>query len=98
MVPKQRHTKSRRNRQRSHQALKRQALIKCAKCSQLILPHRVCGFCGFYKNKEVIDVMARLTKKERKKAEKAQQEQQEQIKQEKKRAPLSLENLSRKNF
>jgi len=34
------------------------------------LPHRVCANCGFYKDKEVVDVLKKLTKKERKEKEK----------------------------
>lgn len=94
MVPKQRKTKSRRNQRRSHHALKKINLIDCPKCNQPILSHQVCAACGFYKGQEVIDVMAKLTKRERKQAEK---EQKTREKQEKKRAPLSLENLSKKH-
>jgi hypothetical protein len=32
-----------------------------------VLPHTVCGYCGFYKGKELINVMAKLEKKEQKK-------------------------------
>jgi len=95
MVPKQRKTKSRRNQRRSHHALKKKHLINCSKCKAKTLPHTVCVVCGFYKNKEVIDVMAKLTKREKKQAQK---EQKQKEKQEKKRAPLSLENLSKKSY
>jgi len=69
-VPRQRHTKSKRNRQRSHQAIKTQGIAKCLKCGQPILPHQVCKNCGTYKGKEVIDVMKKLTKREQKKRKK----------------------------
>ena len=69
-VPKQRHTKGRRNRRRSHHALKKLNLIACPKCGQMNLPHQVCFNCGIYKNMEVIDVLKKLTKKERKQKEK----------------------------
>ncbi|HAM96166.1 50S ribosomal protein L32 [Candidatus Azambacteria bacterium RIFCSPHIGHO2_01_46_10] len=69
-VPKQRHTKSRRNRGRSHLALAKAGLIKCPKCKADILPHRVCFNCGTYKGKAVIDVLAKLDKKEKKAKEK----------------------------
>jgi len=69
-VPKKRHTKSRRNRRRSHHALGKVKLSLCSKCKEPILPHHFCLFCGTYKGREVIDVMAKLTKKERKKKEK----------------------------
>lgn len=69
-TPKQRHTKSRRNRRRSHHALKQTKVIACPKCSQPVLPHRLCLNCGTYNGKEVIDVLAKLDKKERKQKEK----------------------------
>ncbi|HRY52494.1 MAG TPA: 50S ribosomal protein L32 [Candidatus Portnoybacteria bacterium] len=69
-VPRQRHTKSKRNRQRSHQAFKTQGLTKCAKCGQPILPHQACKNCGTYKGREVLDVMKKLTKREQKKRQK----------------------------
>lgn len=27
----------------------------CPQCGEVKLPHRVCGNCGFYKNREVIE-------------------------------------------
>ncbi len=69
-APKQKHTKSRRNKRRSHQALKRKSFSICPKCGQPVLPHRLCWNCGTYAGREVIDVLAKLTKKERKKKEK----------------------------
>lgn len=35
-----------------------------------VLPHTVCANCGWYKGRQVIDVLARLDKKEKKKKEK----------------------------
>ena len=66
-VPKQRHTKSRRNRRRSHHALKKRTFSVCAKCGAPVLSHRLCSNCGTYGGREVIDVMAKLSKKEQKK-------------------------------
>ncbi len=34
------------------------------------MPHVVCANCGFYKGKEVVDVLKKLTKRERKAKEK----------------------------
>ncbi|KKT24530.1 MAG: 50S ribosomal protein L32 [Parcubacteria group bacterium GW2011_GWA2_43_9b] len=66
-VPRQRHTKSKRNRQRSHQALKIIGIMSCPKCGQPVLPHIACKNCGTYKGREVLDVMKKLTKREQKK-------------------------------
>jgi len=97
-VPKQRHTKSRRNKRRSHQALKETDLVKCAKCGRFILSHRVCPFCGNYHGREVIDVLAKLSKRERKRKEKEERkrEKQEEKVEKKEKKPLSMEELSRK--
>ncbi|MEA3295997.1 MAG: 50S ribosomal protein L32 [Patescibacteria group bacterium] len=94
-VPKQRHTKSRRNRRRSHHALKSPVLTKCQKCGTMILPHIVCFNCGFYKNEQVVDVMKKLDKKQKKQKEKeisAKQEAQE----DKKDKSLDAKALSQK--
>lgn len=90
-VPKQRHTKSRRNKRRSHHALKRKLFSLCPKCGQPVQPHRLCFNCGSYAGKEMIDVMAKLDKKERKKKEKeiAAQEQTQS-------KDLNMSELSRK--
>lgn len=95
-VPKKRHTKSRRNRRRSHDALKKTQLSLCPKCKEPILPHHFCPFCGTYKGREVIDVMAKLTKKERKKKEKEMDKKEEKKTEKEIKKPLSLEELSKK--
>ncbi len=69
-LPVKRHTNSKRKRRRSHLALKIPKFIRCAHCNSLILPHRVCSECGFYRGIKVIDVLAKLDKKEKKKKEK----------------------------
>ncbi len=89
-VPKQRKTKSRRNQRRSHLSLKAPSLVSCSKCGKLILPHIVCPECGFYKGKEVIDVLSKLDKKSRKKKEKEIKEKEE------KKKELDMKSLSRR--
>jgi large subunit ribosomal protein L32 len=42
----------------------------CPKCKKPILSHTACRNCGFYKGKEVVNVLAKLTKKEAKSREK----------------------------
>lgn len=71
-VPKQRKTKARRNNRRSHHALTAVAVLACEKCGKDALPHRVCENCGTYKQREVVNVFAKLDKKERKRREKEQ--------------------------
>ena len=65
---------------------------KCPKCGHSILAHTVCGNCGYYKNREIINVLEKLTKKEKKqrKKEMANTEKGQKGK------PLTAEELSKK--
>lgn len=92
-VPKQKHTKSRRNKRRMHIHIKAPVLAKCPKCSKPVLSHVVCLNCGYYKGVEVIDVLKKLDRKERKKKEKEIEGKDEKASAKK---PLSWEGLSKK--
>jgi large subunit ribosomal protein L32 len=92
-VPNKRGTKSTRNQRRMHIFIKAPFLGACPKCGKPVLPHTVCPNCGYYKGREVINVLEKLEKKERKKREK---EIKAQEKEEKKEKPLSMEELSKK--
>ncbi|MCA8911815.1 MAG: 50S ribosomal protein L32 [Planctomycetes bacterium] len=60
-VPKKKHSKARRNKRRSHDALKLPKISKCAKTGLPKLSHRVCEESGYYgKNKRVFEVEERL--------------------------------------
>ncbi|HEX9638458.1 MAG TPA: 50S ribosomal protein L32 [Acidobacteriota bacterium] len=52
--PKRRHSKARRDRRRTHDALTTPALSECPHCHQICRPHRACPHCGYYKGREVI--------------------------------------------
>jgi len=54
--PKRKLSIGRRNRRRSHDALKPRALVGCPNCGEMCLPHRVCPSCGHYQGREVIEV------------------------------------------
>ncbi len=64
-----RHTKGKRNRVRSHHALAPRVFGACGHCGVPAIPHEVCANCGYYRNRQVVDVLAKLDKKERKKKE-----------------------------
>lgn len=68
-------------------------MIACARCGKMILPHRACPACGYYKGKMIINVLEKLEKNERKKREK---EIQSREKETKKQEDLNLKELSKK--
>lgn len=54
--PKRRHSKSRSSNRRAHDSLKRTSLSECPNCHERKLPHRACPKCGYYKDREVLEV------------------------------------------
>mgnify|MGYP001578274820 CR=1 FL=1 len=94
MVVRMRHTRSATGQRRSHHALAPALLSTCSHCGKALLPHTVCQNCGYYKGRQVIDVLAKLDKKERKKKEKElhAHEQEQPVKEK----ALSAEELSHK--
>ncbi len=54
--PKRRHSKARRDKRRSHNALPQKNYSECPECHQSHPPHHVCPFCGFYKGRQVMEV------------------------------------------
>lgn len=69
-LPAKRTTSTKRDLRRSHHALSALSVGKCSRCGNAMRPHNACGNCGFYKGKEVINILAKLDKKEKKKREK----------------------------
>jgi len=53
--PKRKHTKGRRNRRRSHDAVTAPQLVACSNCGEMTTPHTVCSNCGYYDGKEVVE-------------------------------------------
>jgi large subunit ribosomal protein L32 len=62
-VPKQRHTKQRRDAKRGRFAIKPVKTVTCPKCGKEKLPHMACAKCGFYKGREVVNTLKKVTKK-----------------------------------
>jgi large subunit ribosomal protein L32 len=94
-VPKQKHTKSRRDKRRMHLYLKEPSLAVCQKCKKPVLHHTVCQNCGYYKGSAVIDVMKKMTKRERKQKEK-EIKAKEETEGKKPEDSMSWEGLSKK--
>lgn len=65
-VPRHHMAKGKQKRRRSHLALLALNLISCSHCKKEIPAHTVCKFCGYYKDKEIINVLAKELKKKEK--------------------------------
>lgn len=59
-LPKQRHTRHRRDRARKFLEMKPVSTAKCPKCGAATLPHRACKECGYYKGREVVKTTPKL--------------------------------------
>jgi large subunit ribosomal protein L32 len=55
-LPKKKTSKARQGKRRSHLGLTPPALDVCWHCHSHKLPHHVCPTCGWYNDKEVIEV------------------------------------------
>lgn len=54
-VPKRKHSHARKNTRRSNVwKLEAPALSRCSNCGEYKAPHRVCGNCGYYNGRSVI--------------------------------------------
>jgi large subunit ribosomal protein L32 len=50
-VPRSRISNSRRGKRRAHDFLSPKSLATCSNCKGLVVSHRMCDSCGFYKGK-----------------------------------------------
>ena len=57
-VPKNKVSKSRRDKRRANWKLSMPGMVECPRCHAFKAPHRVCKACGYYNGKEVISVEA----------------------------------------
>lgn len=62
--PKKRLTSTRSGKRRLHLFLKTKNLSSCPKCKEPVLPHRVCGNCGFYKGEDLLNLEEKAKAKE----------------------------------
>lgn len=63
--PKRRHSKSRRDKRRTHDKLNKLVLSLCPQCRQAKLPHRVCPHCGYYKGIQIVEIKPKKKKQKR---------------------------------
>jgi len=54
ICPKQKSSKARRDKRRANWKMSVPNLVKCSKCGELMISHRVCKNCGSYNKKEII--------------------------------------------
>ncbi|HLM83888.1 MAG TPA: 50S ribosomal protein L32 [Candidatus Bathyarchaeia archaeon] len=66
-VPKQHHTKGRRDRRRVRFEIDSKKLVACSHCKKTVKPHETCPYCGFYKGEEIVDKSKKTAKKKPKK-------------------------------
>ena len=52
-VPRNRLSNARKNKRRSHHALKKKNTYACPKCNSPKLPHVICSSCGVYGDRQV---------------------------------------------
>ena len=53
-LPKRRHSSTRGKLRRANDFLTAPGTSKCQRCGHTKLPHRVCGNCGYYADKEIV--------------------------------------------
>ncbi len=61
--PMRKHSRGRRDKRRANWKSVAPSLSKCAQCGKMIVPHRVCGYCGYYRGRQVIVVAEKKAKK-----------------------------------
>ena len=60
--PKKRHSPSRRDKRRANWKITAPVSGACPNCKAQVLPHRVCGACGFYNGKPVLTIKVKKSK------------------------------------
>ncbi len=78
---------------RMHIFLNEPPLATCSQCKEKKIMHSVCKACGYYKGREVIDVLKKEEKKKRKNLDNKSDSKGE--KQKEKKEPLKMEEMSK---
>jgi large subunit ribosomal protein L32 len=67
--PTRKHSRSRRDKGRAAVwRIGSPARTTCPQCAKPMVPHRVCGACGYYRGRQVITVTEKKSKKEKQQA------------------------------
>ena len=53
--PKHKHSKTRRDKRRTHYKAEAPTTVVCSNCGAPVLYHRVCAECGYYKGKLAVE-------------------------------------------
>ncbi len=56
ICPKNKSSKGRRDKRRANWKMYVPNLVKCSKCGEFTMPHRVCKACGTYNKKQIIEI------------------------------------------
>lgn len=92
-----RHTRAHTKNRRAHHALEMPRLSACSKCGVARLPHHMCGNCGNYRGRQVIDMAAKTAMRAKRRQEKLKSFGEVKHAEEgKKEKPLVAETLSSK--
>ena len=55
-VPKRKTSKQRRDTRRATHAIEATRLGRCPRCTSPVRPHHVCGVCGYYRGRPVLEI------------------------------------------
>ncbi len=53
--PKRKHSKTRRDKRRTHYKATEPTVSTCSNCGSSVLYHRVCPECGYYRGKPAVE-------------------------------------------
>ena len=62
-LPKQRHSKTRGKKRRTHWKATTGQMVACPQCQTLKLTHRVCPVCGQYGGRQAVEIKEKEEKK-----------------------------------
>ena len=63
-LPKRRFSRARRDKRRSQQHTAVPALTTCTQCGAVVIAHRACAACGFYRGRQVLAIPTAKDQKE----------------------------------